>query len=214
MLKVIFQTKMPKRVLVADDSVTIQKAFAMTFGAEDVTLVAARSADEGLSLARQNRPDLIIADASMSGRSGYDLCAAVKSDGGLRATPVYILASSQQPFDETKGRQVGADGHFIKPFETGAMIDKLREALARSVGGVSDAAMRAPQPAPARPVVPARPSAAMPAVSDDDYGEISVDMPSSSERSMSSTRKQLSMFVVKFACDVIAPLGKPVVPDV
>src|SRR5216684_1341415 len=164
MLKVIFQTKMPKRVLVADDSVTIQKAFAMTFGAEDVTLVAARSADEGLSMARQNRPDLIIADASMPGRSGYDLCAAVKSDGGLRATPVYILASSQQPFDESKGRQVGADGHFIKPFETGAMIDKLREAMAKSVGGVSDAAMRAPQPAPPRPVLPARPSAAMPAV--------------------------------------------------
>src|SRR5260370_20812849 len=144
MLKVIFQTKMPKRVLVADDSVTIQKAFAMTFGAEDVTLVAARSADEGLSLARQNRPDLIIADASMSGRSGYDLCAAVKSAGGLRATPVYILASSQQPFDESKGRQVGADGHFIKPFATGAMIDNFRAALATSVGALSTTATRPP----------------------------------------------------------------------
>src|SRR6266404_5330981 len=103
MSKVIFQTeKMPKRILIADDSVTIQKAFVMTFGGEDVSLVAARSADEGLSLARQNRPDLMIVDASMPGRSGYDLCAAVKADGGLRGTPVYILSSSQQPFDETK----------------------------------------------------------------------------------------------------------------
>ncbi|HVR62477.1 MAG TPA: response regulator [Polyangia bacterium] len=170
---------MAKRILVADDSVTIQKAFAMTFGAEDVSLVAARSADEGLSMARQNRPDLIIADAGMPGRSGYELCAAVKSDGGLRATPVFILASSQQPFDEAKARQVGADGHLIKPFETTALIEKIREALAKVAG----AAAEAPRPtATARPVVPARPSsAAMPAVSDEDYGEISVDAPAARE---------------------------------
>ena len=47
---------MAKRIVIADDSVTIQKAFAMTFAGEDVTLVAARSADEGLALARQCSP--------------------------------------------------------------------------------------------------------------------------------------------------------------
>jgi CheY-like chemotaxis protein len=173
MSKVIFQMKkMPKRILIADDSVTIQKAFAMTFGGEDVSLVAARSADEGLSLARQNRPDLMIVDASMPGRSGYDLCAAVKAEGGLRGTPVYILASSQQPFDETKGRQVGADGHFIKPFESTAIIEKVREALSKG----APVSAPAPAPAPIRPMVPPRASAAMSAVAEDDYGEISVDV--------------------------------------
>src|SRR4051794_33204609 len=119
---------MPKRVVIADDSVTIQRAFAMTFGGEDVTLVAARSADEGLSMARQMRPDLVIADAVMPGRSGYDLCAAIKSDANLQNTAVYILASAHQPYDDVRGRQSGADGHLLKPFETNTIIDKVRDA--------------------------------------------------------------------------------------
>ena len=98
---------MAKRILIADDSVTIQKAFAMTFaGADDVTVSGARSADEGLALAQRNHPDLIIADGVMPGRSGYDLCASVKADPALRAVPVLILASSQQPYDDARGSKL------------------------------------------------------------------------------------------------------------
>ena len=106
---------MAKRILIADDSVTIQKAFALTFAGEDVSIASARSADEGLALARQARPDLIIADGAMPGRTGYDLCAQVRADATLSGIPVYILASSQQPYDETRGTSAGADGHLLKP---------------------------------------------------------------------------------------------------
>src|SRR5262245_59366997 len=122
---------MGKRILIADDSVTIQKAFVMSLGAEDLSLTAARSADEGLTLARQTRPDLVIADATMPGRSGYELCASLKADATLRGTPVYILASAQQPYDEAKGRQVGADGYLIKPWESGALIQSVKDALGK-----------------------------------------------------------------------------------
>src|SRR5215470_6216918 len=126
---VVSEILMAKRILIADDSLTIQRAFGMTFGAEDFALTMARSADEGLGLARQTRPDLVIADAAMPGRSGYELCAAIKGDAGLRAIPVFILASSQQPYDEAKGQQVGADGHLLKPWDTNALIDRVREAM-------------------------------------------------------------------------------------
>src|SRR3569623_1885419 len=109
---------MAKRILIADDSVTIQKASAMTVAGEELTLVAARSADEGRALAQRARPDLVIADGVMPGRSGYDLCAAVKSDPGLRGVPVFILASNQNPFAEARARLCAADGHFLKPFDT------------------------------------------------------------------------------------------------
>jgi CheY-like chemotaxis protein len=187
MSKVIFENDMPKRILIADDSVTIQRAFAMTFGAEDVSLLAARSADEGLTLARQNRPDLIIADATMPGRSGYELCAAIKAEGGLRGTPVYILASTQQPFDEAKARQVGADGHFIKPFESTAIIEKVREAMTKGVtASPEQPTVKAALPVSplARPVVPPRTAPSMPASgsAEEEYGEISVDLPRESAR--------------------------------
>src|SRR5215471_9192658 len=130
---VVSENDMAKRILIADDSVTILKAFAMTFGAEgqEMSFTPARSADEGLTLARQTRPDLVIADAAMPGRSGYELCQAIKSDPTLRGTAVYILASAQQPYDEARGRQAGADGHFLKPWDSGGLIEKVREAMAR-----------------------------------------------------------------------------------
>ena len=108
---------MAKRILIADDSVTIQKAFALTFsGADDVTVSGARSADEGLALAQRTHPDLIIADGVMPGRSGYDLCASVKADPGLRSVPVLILASTQQPYDAGRGQKAGAHLNFCASF--------------------------------------------------------------------------------------------------
>src|SRR5687767_10436574 len=123
---------MGKRVLVADDSATIQKAFAMVFGGQDVSLIAARSLDEAISAARQGRPDLVIADTNLGGRTGYELCAAVKSDPGMRGVPVYILASTHTPYDESKGREAGADGHLQKPFESQGIIDKVNDILSRT----------------------------------------------------------------------------------
>jgi CheY-like chemotaxis protein len=166
---------MSKRILIADDSVTIQRAFAMTFAAEDVTLLAARSLDEGLSLARQSRPDLIIADVSMpGGRTGYELCQAVKSDPGLARVPVYLIGSSHTPVNPVRARECGADGEFGKPFDTTTMINLVWEALAR-----------VPAPLPlAPPLVDGVPeptadlaSATLevsPAVADD-YGEIAIE---------------------------------------
>jgi CheY-like chemotaxis protein len=185
---------MAKRIVIADDSATIQRAFAMTFGAEDVTLAAARSADEGLSLARQLQPELVIADGMMPGRSGYDLCAEIKGEPALAGTAVYILASAQQPYDEWRGRQCGADGYFLKPFDTTALIEKVHDALAR---GPTERPRPASLPDDFGPPVPddsrqdrwddarydgrssipqglTTPLAG--AAGEDEYGEISVDM--------------------------------------
>jgi CheY-like chemotaxis protein len=163
---------MAKRILIADDSVTIQKAFAMTFGSEDVALTPARSADEGLALALKARPDLIIADGAMPGRSGYDLCAQIRSDPSLRGVPVYILASGQQPYDEAKGQRAGADGHLLKPWETNAFIETVREALVKgpSLGPAAARPQGASVPA-ARATSASLPASAV----EDDYGEISID---------------------------------------
>jgi CheY-like chemotaxis protein len=184
---------MAKRILIADDSVTIQRAFAMTFAAEDVGLLAARSADEGLSIARQARPDLVIADAAMPGRSGYDLCAAVKSDPGLRGVPVYILSSSQNAYDELRARQSGADGNLIKPFDSNVLIERVREAINRgtniSLGGAGSTSAGMPAATSSTASTPLRATmsslvaaAARPAPmsrpgddDEDDYGEITIE---------------------------------------
>jgi len=157
---------MAKRILIADDSVTIQKAFALTFAGEDVSIASARSADDGLAQARQARPDLIIADGAMPGKSGYDLCAQVRADATLSGVPVYILASSQQPYDETRGASAGADGHLLKPWDTSAFMERVYAAA-----GAASAQPAAPAAPPARTTAASLPASAM----EDDYGEISID---------------------------------------
>ncbi|MBC8132823.1 MAG: response regulator, partial [Deltaproteobacteria bacterium] len=168
---------MAKRILIADDSLTIQKAFAMTFAGEDVTLLAARSVDEGLTIARQARPELVIADAVMPGRSGYDLCSAIKSDPALRGVPVYILASSQNPYDEVRGRQSGADGQLTKPFDSVAFVERVKEAIAKGAAAPAAPVIQVPSftppPAVRAPLVAVQ--AAAPSPLDDDYGEISIE---------------------------------------
>jgi CheY-like chemotaxis protein len=121
---------MGKRILVADDSRTIQQAFAMVMDGSGYTLSFARSVDEALSVAkRDGRPDLVLSDAVLGSGSGYDLCAQLKADASLQDVPVYILASLQTPYDEARGRKVGADGHLAKPFESQALLDAVASAL-------------------------------------------------------------------------------------
>ncbi len=151
---------MAKRILIADDSVTIQKAFALTFAGEDVALTTARSADEAFALAQKVRPDLIIADGVMPGRTGYDLCAQVRSDPGLRAVPVYILSSTQQPYDEARATKSGADGQLTKPWDTAAFLQQVA-----NLGPGAQAPVR-------RTTASSMPAAAM---DDAEYGEISID---------------------------------------
>jgi CheY-like chemotaxis protein len=117
---------MSKKILLAEDSVTMQRVVLMTFAGEDVELEVTSSVDEALELYGESEPDLVIADLSMEGKNGYDLCKAVKAAGGQ---PVLILHGSAAPYDEAKGKDAGADGEITKPFETAALIDKVNALL-------------------------------------------------------------------------------------
>src|SRR5258706_15723785 len=64
---------MPKTLLLADDSVTIQKVVGITFANEDVELVTVDNGDDALVRARQVKPDLVLADIGMPGLTGYDM---------------------------------------------------------------------------------------------------------------------------------------------
>src|SRR5690606_18079260 len=122
---------MSKTILCADDSATMQKVAEITFAATEYKYVGARSADEALKLAKSDKPALILADAVMPGKTGYDLCKAVKSDPDLAGIPVLLMCGNSQAYDAARGEQVGADGHVTKPWDTQVMLDKVGETLGR-----------------------------------------------------------------------------------
>ncbi|RIL06043.1 MAG: hypothetical protein DCC71_08130 [Proteobacteria bacterium] len=123
---------MPKTLLLADDSVTIQKVVGISFANEDVLLLTVDNGDDAVARAQEARPDLVLADIAMPGKDGYEVCEAIKSDPALRHVPVLLLSGTFESFDEERARRAGADGHITKPFEAQALVDRVNDLLARA----------------------------------------------------------------------------------
>lgn len=130
---------MKAQVLVADDSATIQKVVELTLSRSGVKLVQARSGEEALRKAREVKPDLMLIDHSMPDRTGQQLCAEVRQDPRLRDVPIILMAAALEPIDEAAARRVGASGVVSKPFESQALIDKVKQLLASPVAPVPSA---------------------------------------------------------------------------
>jgi CheY-like chemotaxis protein len=160
---------MPKTLLLADDSVTIQKVVGITFANEDVELVTVDNGDDALVRARQIKPDLVLADIGMPGLDGYALCGAIRKDPNIAHTPVLLLTGTFETYDEDKAREVGANGYISKPFEAQALVDRVQAMLAqkvapppRPVAPTRTIAVAPAAPAPAAPPAPERPKLDLP----------------------------------------------------
>ncbi len=140
---------MAKNLLLADDSITIQKVVGITFANEDFKVTTVDNGEDAVARARELKPDIILADVVMPRKNGYEVCEAVKGDPGLRHIPVLLLAGTFEAFDEARARNARADGHIAKPFESQALINKVRELTGGTV------AIPAGAPAAARPAAPA-----------------------------------------------------------
>jgi len=158
------------KILLADDSVTIQKVVELTFSNEASQVVAVSDGATAFEKAQMDRPDIILSDVIMPGMNGYELCYKIKSDPGLQNIPFLFLKGTFESFDEDKAKQSGADGFIVKPFESQELIDKVKELIARSASLEAPAPMQeappvqpaAPPPAPTPPA-PTPPAAAPPA---------------------------------------------------
>jgi CheY-like chemotaxis protein len=118
---------MGTKLLLADDSVTIQKVVSLTFAAEDVLIDAVTDGNLALERARATKPDIVLADVFMPGQSGYEVCAAIKSDPQLAGTPVVLLVGTFEPFDEIEAARVKCDAYLTKPFDTAELIQIVRD---------------------------------------------------------------------------------------
>lgn len=120
---------MRAQVIVADDSVTIQKVVELTLSKAGVQLIQARSGEEALQKARDLKPDLMLIDHSMPDQSGQELCAEIRQDPGLKDVPIILMATALEPVDEAAIRGAGASDVVTKPFESQALIDKVKQLL-------------------------------------------------------------------------------------
>lgn len=150
---------MTQQILVADDSVTIRKAIGMLFSTEAYAVTMVDNGLDAIARAQELRPALVIADCAMPGRSGYDVCEALKSSPATAHIPVMLLAGTFEPFDENRARAARADGFLPKPFDSTTFLEKVR-AFVGAAPASQAPAPQAPAPAPAAAARP--PVAGMP----------------------------------------------------
>ena len=118
-----------KHVLIADDEPNIVVSLEFLMKREGHRVTIARDGDAALAAIRAERPDLVLLDVMMPGKSGFDVCAAVRADESVADTKILMLSAKGRDTDLAKGTALGADAYMTKPFSTRELAEKVRQLL-------------------------------------------------------------------------------------
>ena len=121
---------MPATLLLADDSVTIQRVIELTFANEDVRVIATSDGEAAVQRIDAEPPDIILADVGMPKLDGYEVASHVKRTPALKKIPVLLLTGAFEPIDEERARASGCDGILVKPIEPQQLVGRVKELLA------------------------------------------------------------------------------------
>src|SRR4029079_16944259 len=108
---------MPQKLLLADDSVTIQRVIELTFADEDVQVVAVGNGRDAIERVQRSRRDIVLADIAMPERNGYEVAAFVKGNPATAHIPVVLLTGALEPIDEGRARERSCDGVLVQTCE-------------------------------------------------------------------------------------------------
>ena len=119
-----------RKLLLADDSITIQKVVNLTFADEGIEVIPVGDGDSAMRKFDEFMPDLVMADVNMPGLTGYEVCRIIKNTEETRHIPVILLVGSFEPFDEEEAKSVGADDFLTKPFQSiRQLVNKVTDLL-------------------------------------------------------------------------------------
>jgi CheY-like chemotaxis protein len=127
----------PHTLLLADDSVTIQRVIELTFADEDIKVVAVSDGDQAIDRLQGAPPDIVLADIGMPGKDGYEVAQYIRQHPNLSHIPVVLLTGAFEPVDQARVAQAGCDGVLAKPFEPQLVIGRVKELLAKGHNAAS-----------------------------------------------------------------------------
>ncbi|MBZ5592044.1 MAG: response regulator [Acidobacteriia bacterium] len=168
---------MSRRILLADHSPHAQRMGERILRDEGYEVATVTDGETALLRLKDLAPDVILADISLPGRNGYEVCEYVKTSGKYPQTRVVLTAGPVTAYDETRAQAVGGDGFVRKPFEASALLNTVQPLVERPEGqpasnaavtpapkpAVTPQAAVAPKPVPAAaPLPPAAPAAPRP----------------------------------------------------
>ena len=120
---------MPKTLLLADDSSTIQRVVELTFAQEDIRVIAVGDGEQAIESIDREQPDIVLADVGMPRLDGYSVSSHIKQSARLQHIPVLLLAGAFEPIDEDRARAARCDGVLVKPFAPRLLASRVQELL-------------------------------------------------------------------------------------
>lgn len=127
-----------KSVLVVDDEPDILELVSYNLLKDGYAVRPATSGEEGLRIARSERPDLIVLDLMLPGTDGLEICRMLKSDAKTRDIPVVMLTAKGEEADVVTGLEIGADDYLTKPFSPKILLARVKAALRKNTTPVPD----------------------------------------------------------------------------
>ena len=148
---------MARTVLVADDSPTHQRRASGILTGEGLEVVTVSNGVAAIKKLSTLKPVLILADVSMPGRDGYEVCEFVKSSPDLARVPVLLIFSDLEPFDEGRAQRSRADGRIKKPFGQDELVATVKRFLPEGEAAAPPPPVPAAHAAPAEPAIVTEP---------------------------------------------------------
>lgn len=128
-----------RRLLLADDSPTIQKVVNLTFADEGIDVISVSDGNAAIESISETPPDIVLADVHMPGLNGYEVCDRIRHNESTKDLPVVLLVGSFEPFDDGEAARVGANAHLTKPFQSiRALVDQVSQLIDESAGAPAD----------------------------------------------------------------------------
>ncbi|MBF0473566.1 MAG: response regulator, partial [Nitrospirae bacterium] len=124
---------MPKKLLAADDSVTIHKVIELILSDEDFVITAVHNGKEAIKSLKTLTPDIVLADIEMPELGGYELSKYIRDNMGDKKIPVILMASAFDTIDDAEVAKCGAIGYIKKPFEAQELLNKIGSVLGKPV---------------------------------------------------------------------------------
>ena len=119
----------PLLVLIVDDEDMIRSLLRLTLVRAGYDVTEAETGKEGISIVREQKPDLVLLDVMMPGMDGYAVCEQIRQDPAVGDTPVIMLSARKDPRSRQAGRQAGATYYLTKPWVTDDLLWHVNEAL-------------------------------------------------------------------------------------
>ena len=121
----------PKRILIVDDTKAILQVVARRLQSWGYEPLTAETGEDGLRVAQEQLPDLVLLDVMMPKMKGRDVCAKLKADPKTKHIPVIFLTALGLADHVKAGMDLGADDYIIKPFEPAELKNRIAVCLAR-----------------------------------------------------------------------------------